>query len=180
MRVVALPAQIWTAVGGNIDLRRILLWGVLGVARAAEFPPLGYGGGGAPWLRLVPVGHGVAGRAAEEGVAGDGLGPLDLRVAGLACLGRLPGHRVVGVVALDAGLEWIVGREVDLWEAGGSGGIVDVAHRAGLPVPRGGRLPAHGVLGVLGRRAMAPLAGEGLVVSPAGAFGNLAVTHLTG
>src|SRR3989304_4935598 len=56
----------------------------------------------------------VAGRALEQGVAGERLRPFDLSVAGGALAGDLRGYRVMGVVAGDAGLERVMDRRNDL------------------------------------------------------------------
>ncbi len=166
VRVVALPAEVELAVRAQIDARDLpLAVGVLGMALAAELPGRGLTGPERP-RRLPVLGRSlVASLAAQRRVVRDRLGPGDLLVAGGAGLGDLGRPRIVGIVALDAGFQWVVEALEDLREAGRPRGQVLVACKAGPPsLSRDERLLGFEIVGVFVGGAVADLAGQLAVV----------------
>ena len=106
-------------MSGHVYLRGLLHFGLFRVTCPAELPGFRFRRFHRPGRYLMPLRYRVTGRAFEEGVRRYFFGPEDLRMARAAFVRRFRGHRTVGIVAFDAGFQWIMNDGIDLGKSGG-------------------------------------------------------------
>src|SRR3990172_11180623 len=105
MWIVALPADIFFAVGVHIDGRDTFTLGTFSMTLPAEFPFVRLRRRHNPGSKLVFCRCGMANGALKERMSGRHLGPFNLRMAGGAGTGGLGRCRIVWIVTGDTGLD---------------------------------------------------------------------------
>jgi hypothetical protein len=127
MWIVALPANIFFAMGGHINGRHALAGRTLIMALSAEFPLIRLCRYHRSGRDLVLFRRCVANGTGNQRMIRCGLDPFNLRMTGGAGAGRRGRFRVMRVMAGYTRFPPVMRIRVDLRETGRPGGVVIVA-----------------------------------------------------